>query len=112
LHVNQKMFHFARCTDRAIPTWDLVAERERQVRLSASECLVTIRPEISKVRKSRQIRVIASTVGRSNGAYRVNYLCHRLANYQRHEGPGDLAFSPYDDGRKGALLQESGSEAK
>jgi integrase len=73
-----------------------------EIRAFAKECIVTIRAETSKVRRERRITLIASTGGRSDGSWEVNYLQRWLADLQRHKEPKDFVFSPYDTGKKTA----------
>jgi integrase len=168
LLVIRKMFLFARkeklCSEKAIPNWDIVVEREgprraritqqnykhfistvrawasqakneketynRQLlqhfvlvvansgmrsgelfglrnedverRVSAKECLIHIRAETSKVRRGRQITLLPSTGGRTDGSWEVNYLLRWFTDHQRHKEPKDYVFAPFDVGKKSA----------
>jgi integrase len=168
LLVIRKMFLFARkeklCTERSVPNWDFVVEREgpRRERITqqnykhfinrvrtwaqdakaekdvyhrrllqhfvlvvansgmrsgelfglrnedverrdtAKECLIHIRPETSKVRRGRQITLIASSGGRTDGSWEVNYLLRWFNDHQRHKEPRDFVFSPFASGDKTA----------
>jgi hypothetical protein len=70
--------------------------RDVEVRKQANECIVTIRPETSKVRKGRQIAVLAS----HGGPKPINYLLRWITEHQRHKDPNDFVFAVFDNGRQ------------
>lgn len=72
--------------------------RDVDVRATKAECVLTIRPETSKVRKGRKITVSASSGGRTQDTKRINYLIRWIEDYQRHRNPNDFVFSGFDKG--------------
>lgn len=72
--------------------------KDVEVREKLQECIVTIRPETSKIRKGRRITVLGSTGGRAQPAAKTNYLIRWITTYQRNKDPTDYVFSPYDSG--------------
>ena len=78
-----------------------------EIRASAKECIVTIRAETSKVRRERRITLIASTGGRSDGSWEVNYLQRWLADLrasQRTQGLRVLALRYGQEDRPRCVL--------
>lgn len=69
---------------------------------NAQECVATIRPETSKVRRGRQITISASGGGRVTDTKNINYMLRWTEQYQRYKGANDYVFSPYDDGSRTA----------
>ena len=62
------------------------------------ECVITIRPETSKVRRGRKIVLLASGGRRSVGkTQKINYLIRWIDKYQRHKEPSDLVFATFDN---------------
>lgn len=78
--------------------------KDVEVREKANECVIAIRAETSKVRKGRQITVLPSHGGRSSESEprAVNYLIRWITTFQRHKGPEDCVFAPFDSGKKEA----------
>ncbi len=72
--------------------------RDVDVRATTAECVLTIRPETSKVRKGRRITLSASSGGRAKDTRRINYLIRWIDEYQRHPNPNDFVFSGFDKG--------------
>ena len=72
--------------------------RDVDVRASKAECVLTIRPETSKVRKGRTITLSGSSGGRAKDTTRINYLIRWIDEYQRHANPNDFVFSGFDRG--------------
>jgi integrase len=72
--------------------------RDVEVRTKANECVLTIRPETSKVRKGRRITVIGSAGGRAAPTKKLNYLIRWIEKHQRHKEPNGFAFSAFDKG--------------
>ena len=65
------------------------------------ECVITIRPETSKVRRGRKIVLLASGGRRLGRTTRINYLIRWVDKFQRHKEPSDLVFATFDNkGRK------------
>jgi integrase len=85
-------------------TGELLALRNKdvQVRDSANECLLTVRPETSKVRRGRLITVTPSYGGRVISGAPINYLIRWIREHQIHKDPGDLVFAPFTGGKKSA----------
>jgi integrase len=85
-------------------TGELLALRNRdvQVREASKECLLTVRPETSKVRKGRQITVTPSYGGRVNSGAPINYLIRWIREHQVHKDPSDFVFAPFGNGKKSA----------
>jgi integrase len=76
--------------------------RDVEVRHKATECVLTIRPETSKVRKGRRITVLSSSGGRTASTKKLNYLIRWIEKYQRHKESGDFVFSAFDKGSTSA----------
>jgi len=67
-----------------------------EIRRSANECKITVRPETSKVRKGRTVMLFASSGGRSGKRISaINYLLRWMDEYQIHKEPEDFVFAPY-----------------
>jgi integrase len=83
-------------------TGELLALRNRdvQIRDSAKECLLTVRPETSKVRRGRQITMTPSYGGKVDRATPINYLIRWIRERQMHKDPADFVFAPFTNGKK------------
>jgi len=68
-----------------------------EIHREADECVLTIRPETSKVRRGRKIVLLASGGGRVSKTKRINYLIRWIDQYQRHKKPSDLVFATFDN---------------
>lgn len=73
-----------------------------EVRRNALECVVTIRAETSKVKKSRRIVVGPSHGGRARDTQPINYLIRWIDQYQRHKDPANYLFAPFTPTKKGS----------
>jgi site-specific recombinase XerD len=74
--------------------------KDVEVRPKANECLITIRKETSKVRRSRQVSFHASYGGNIKREEPTNYLIRWINDYQIHREPGDFVFSTMGDGQQ------------
>jgi integrase len=72
--------------------------RDVAVREKSNECLITIRPETSKVRQGRQITFHGSYGGNVKRGQQTNYLIRWFNTYQLFKEPGNYVFSPMTDG--------------
>jgi len=76
--------------------------RDVELRESCGECVVEIRAETSKVRRTRRITVGESTGGRVNDSTAINYLLRWATNFRKFREPNDHVFSPLSDGKTSA----------
>ncbi len=75
--------------------------RDIEMHRTRQECVITIRPETSKVRRGRKIVLLASVGGRVENTKPINYLIRWIDQYQRHKKPSDFVFATYaNKGRK------------
>jgi integrase len=78
-----------------------------EIHRKADECVITIRPETSKVRRGRKIVLLASEGGRVGDTKKINYLIRWIDQYQRHKKPSDLVFATfYNKGRTKATASD------
>jgi integrase len=68
-----------------------------EIHRESDECVITIRPETSKVRRGRKIVLLASGGGRASNTKKINYLIRWVDQYQRHKNPSDLVFATFDN---------------
>jgi|ERR1039458_4315314 integrase len=68
-----------------------------EIHRTTDECVITIRPETSKVRRGRKIVLLASEGGRVGDTKKINYLIRWIDQYQRHKKPADLVFATFDN---------------
>ena len=71
-----------------------------EIHRTANECIITIRPETTKVRRGRKIVLGASLGGRLEDTKPINYLIRWIDEWQRHKEPTDHVFAPYETGAK------------
>jgi integrase len=76
--------------------------KDVEVRPGANECVITIRPETSKVRQGRRITITGLARSRSNPTRGFNVLSNWIERHQRHKGPNDFVYSPYESGTTSA----------
>jgi integrase len=74
--------------------------RDVEIREKANECVLTVRPETSKVRKGRQITLNQSFGGRAEPGSGINYLIRWIQKWQIHKDPNHFVFAPFDKGSK------------
>ena len=78
-----------------------LTNRDIELHRNTSECVITIRPETSKVRRGRKIVLLASRGGWLEDSKQINYLIRWVDTFQRHKDPNDLVFATFDNkGRK------------
>ncbi len=78
-----------------------LTNRDIELHRNTSECVITIRPETSKVRRGRKIVLLASRGGWLEDSKQINYLIRWVDTFQRHKDPSDLVFATFDNkGRK------------
>jgi integrase len=63
--------------------------RNKDVEVRGDDCVLKIRAETSKVRRSRQVTILTTTF--------KDWL-----NHQKHKEPSDFVFSPFDSGKTSA----------
>lgn len=71
-----------------------------QIHRTANECIITIRPETTKVRRGRKIVLGVSLGGRVEDTKPINYLLRWIDEWQRHKEPTEYVFAPYEMGTK------------
>jgi integrase len=71
-----------------------LTNRDIEIHRNKQECVITIRPETSKVRRGRKL---SSTGGRLGDSKRINYLIRWIDMFQRHKEPNDLVFATFDN---------------
>lgn len=75
--------------------------RDVEVMRNAAECVVTIRAETSKVKKSRRIVIGPSHGGRTRDTKPINYMIRWIDEHQRHREPTHHVFAPFNQSKKG-----------
>jgi integrase len=99
----EMLFHFILVvSNTGLRTGELLGLKNRdvEIREQANECVITVRPETSKVRRGRHITVNQSFGGHPTRTKGINYLIRWLEKFQIHKDRNDYVFSPHDDGGK------------
>jgi len=105
LYHRQMLFHFVLLvSNTGLRTGELLGLKNRdvEIREQAKECVLTVRPETSKVRRGRLITVNQSFGGNSTRKEGINYLIRWMQKYQIHRDRSDYVFAPFNDGKKSA----------
>lgn len=76
--------------------------KDVQIKQGLKKCIISIRPETSKVRMGRQLTFGSSRGGKVVGGKAINYLVRWMTEYQKNQRPDDYVFSVFETSKHDA----------